>query len=156
SNPAAIGDRVWRDTNGNGIQDPTENVHDNVTLLIYRDGGLVVGSAAASGASNGNYLIGDLRPGDYTLAPRPVGTMMFAHLHSGTNATLDNDVDPATGTATVSLAPDQHRDDVDVGILPASSIQCHVFNDVNDDGVNNYASGDRVLWSGSPFIDADG
>ena len=38
SAPIEIGNRVWRDVNGNGIQDANENGIDSLTIELYRDG----------------------------------------------------------------------------------------------------------------------
>ncbi|MFN8492179.1 MAG: SdrD B-like domain-containing protein [Caldilineaceae bacterium] len=47
--PLEIGNRVWNDTNGNGIQDAGETGIDNVTVELYRNGVLVGTTTTANG-----------------------------------------------------------------------------------------------------------
>jgi len=50
--PIEIGNRVWRDTNGNGVQDPGENGIAGVTVRLYQ-GSTRVGTAVTD--ANGEY-----------------------------------------------------------------------------------------------------
>ncbi len=50
--PIEIGDRVWRDTNFNGVQDPGENPIAGVTVRLYQ-GSTLVGTAVTD--ANGEY-----------------------------------------------------------------------------------------------------
>ncbi len=54
--PLEIGNRVWRDTNGDGIQGPDEPGLDGVTVELYRDGQLVGTTVTAN---DGQYLFND-------------------------------------------------------------------------------------------------
>lgn len=54
--PLEIGNRVWRDTNGDGIQGPDEPGLDGVTIELYRDGQLVGTTVTAN---DGQYLFND-------------------------------------------------------------------------------------------------
>lgn len=54
--PLEIGNRVWRDTDGDGVQDPGETGLDGVTVELYRDGVLVGTTTTANG---GQYLFND-------------------------------------------------------------------------------------------------
>ncbi|HQZ83569.1 MAG TPA: SdrD B-like domain-containing protein [Pyrinomonadaceae bacterium] len=51
--PIEIGNRVWRDTNGNGVQDPGEPGIANVTVHLYDSNGVLVGTAVTD--PNGEY-----------------------------------------------------------------------------------------------------
>ncbi|MEZ4866465.1 MAG: SdrD B-like domain-containing protein [Caldilineaceae bacterium] len=51
--PLEIGNRVWQDTNGNGVQDPTEPGLDDVTVQLYNDGVLIGTTVTANG---GQYI----------------------------------------------------------------------------------------------------
>lgn len=53
--PLQLGNRVWTDTNSNGVQDPGENGIQNVTVDLYQ-GSTQVGTATTD--SNGNYYFG--------------------------------------------------------------------------------------------------
>ncbi len=54
--PLEIGNRVWRDEDGDGVQDPGEPGLDGVTVELYRDGVLVGTTTTANG---GQYLFND-------------------------------------------------------------------------------------------------
>ncbi|MEM7532304.1 MAG: SdrD B-like domain-containing protein [Chloroflexota bacterium] len=58
--PVEIGNRVWVDTNRNGIQDPSEGGISDVTVRLYDmdNSGALVGSAVTD--SGGNYVFGGL------------------------------------------------------------------------------------------------
>jgi hypothetical protein len=54
--PTEIGDRVWLDNNGNGIQDPEEPGIANLELSLYRDG-LLIGSTKSD--RHGKYVFNE-------------------------------------------------------------------------------------------------
>lgn len=54
--PLEIGNRVWRDTNGDGVQGPDESGIGGVTVELYRNGQLVGTTVTANG---GQYLFND-------------------------------------------------------------------------------------------------
>jgi hypothetical protein len=54
--PLEIGNRVWRDADGDGVQDPGEPGLDGVTVELYRDG-VLVGTVTTT--SGGQYLFND-------------------------------------------------------------------------------------------------
>ena len=54
--PLEIGNRVWRDVDGDGVQDPGEAGLDGVTVELYRDGVLV---GTVTTANGGQYLFND-------------------------------------------------------------------------------------------------
>ena len=61
--PASIGNRVWFDTDQDGIQDTGETGVANVKVELYDASGNVVGTLYTD--SNGNYNFTNLPPGDY-------------------------------------------------------------------------------------------
>jgi hypothetical protein len=63
--PASIGDRVWLDTNGDGIQDAGEPGVSNVLVTLYNSVGAPVRSTYTD--VNGNYLFTDVTPGTYSV-----------------------------------------------------------------------------------------
>lgn len=54
SAPTEIGNRVWRDTNGNGIQDANENGIPGVTVSLYAPNGTLISTAVTD--NDGAYL----------------------------------------------------------------------------------------------------
>ena len=71
--PGAIGDYVWEDVNGDGIQDVTEEGIGNVTLRLWQDvnGDGVIQpitdqlSATTTTDADGGYIFPNLPPGKY-------------------------------------------------------------------------------------------
>ncbi|MFY7965191.1 MAG: SdrD B-like domain-containing protein, partial [Chitinophagaceae bacterium] len=51
--PIEVGNRVWNDTDGDGIQDPGENPIAGVTVQLLNSGGTVIATATTD--ANGNY-----------------------------------------------------------------------------------------------------
>ncbi|MFJ9313861.1 Ig-like domain-containing protein, partial [Pimelobacter simplex] len=114
----SLGDRVWSDTDRNGIQDPGEPGLGGVTVELLDADGKVVGTTTT--AADGSYRFTDLPLGDYRIRVTPPDGRSFAPRGAGDDSAADSDIDPATGeSGTVSLTTDAPDDDtVDAGILP--------------------------------------
>ena len=67
--PIEIGNRVWLDEDGDGIQDPDESAISSVTVTLHDmdNGGAQVGSTTAD--ANGNYYFGGLSDTNMTSGP---------------------------------------------------------------------------------------
>jgi hypothetical protein len=63
--PAAIGDRVWFDTDRDGVQDVGERGVSGVTVQLLNASGAVVATAVTD--QQGNYLFENLPPGNYAV-----------------------------------------------------------------------------------------
>ncbi len=109
----SLGDTVWNDMNGNGIQDANEPGIPNVTVLLNAPG--VVQTATTD--SDGRFMFSDLPPTVYTVSINP--------------ATLPADLDKPThdldgvqtpNTTSVNLDPGQNRIDVDFGYQTPTAI----------------------------------
>jgi protocatechuate 3,4-dioxygenase beta subunit len=143
SQPASVGDKVWRDDNGNGIQDPNEPGVQNVLVKLFTCAGTYIGQFSTN--ANGGYQFINLTPGSYFLqfSNLPSG-FVFTGQDAGTDDSKDSDViDPATGnTACFDLAPGQNDPTRDAGIKPATgtgpaTIGDRVWFDSNQDGVQD-------------------
>ncbi len=127
----SIGDRVWEDLDGDGVQDPGEPGINGVTVqLVDPVTGDVIDTQVTSG--DGNYTFSNLPTGDYTIVVVPDG------LPSGSSQTFDLDgtLDHMT---TISLMPGETRDDVDFGYRQVGSIGDRVWMDLDGDGVQDAA-----------------
>ncbi|WP_071323248.1 SdrD B-like domain-containing protein [Janthinobacterium sp. 1_2014MBL_MicDiv] len=135
---AAIGDRVWCDTNGNGTQDAGEAGVGGVKVNLYNAQGAVVASATTD--ANGNYLFSNLVPGNYYLGFVPPAGYGFTKADIGGYAT-DSDVNPATGLTTTwaTLKSGETQLDWDAGLvkLNTASIGDRVWEDNNYNGVQD-------------------
>ncbi|MEZ5145347.1 MAG: SdrD B-like domain-containing protein [Acidimicrobiales bacterium] len=130
---ASIGDRVWNDANGNGLQDPGELGVSGVTVDLLDGSGNVLATTTTDGT--GAYQFADLVPGTYEVRfVAPAGTA-FALPNAGGDDTVDSDAAVATGrTGTFVLAGGQTKADVDAGLVTLSSLQALVFLDPNNNG----------------------
>ena len=96
-----LGDLVWEDTNGNGIQDLGEPGIGNVTVtLTGTDGfGDAITPIVSQTDETGMYMFGDLYPGDYIVTfGQPTGyeTTSKDDPSQFGDDTDDSDADPTT------------------------------------------------------------
>ncbi len=108
----SIGDFVWADTNGDGIQTSGElGLQGVVVVLTYPDGTTKTTTTDA----NGNYLFSNLGPGTYNVNfTSPVGATPSPAVQ-GTDVTKDSD--PIADNVTVVLTAGQNRTDIDAGFV---------------------------------------
>ncbi|MHA4871270.1 SdrD B-like domain-containing protein [Duganella sp. PWIR1] len=136
---ASVGDRVWLDTNKNGIQDSGEAGLGGVKVKLLDAAGNQVGASATTDA-NGNYLFSNLKPGTYTVvfdkASLPEG-MVFTTANQGTDDAKDSDVSAAGVSHTFTLASGQVDKSVDAGVLAAATIGDRVWIDKNGNGLQD-------------------
>jgi uncharacterized repeat protein (TIGR01451 family) len=113
-----IGDRVWDDSNQNGVQNGSEPGRDGVTvnLIDGTDGVTQLDTATTTGGGLYSFTV---NPGDYIIEIEPPAGTQLTTQGAGTDLTVDSDPDPATGqTATVTIGDDQTNDDIDAGLIP--------------------------------------
>ncbi|MGQ9910350.1 MAG: SdrD B-like domain-containing protein, partial [Candidatus Flexifilum sp.] len=134
---ATIGDRVWRDNNGNGIQDAGEPGLPGVTvnLIGTTTYGASVNRTTTTDAS-GNYLFTLVPPGTYQIEIVPLTPgYIVTPLNQGGDPAADSDIDPATNrTTTTVLTPGEDDRTWDAGLLPLPTIGDRVWYDNNGDG----------------------
>ena len=118
---AQIGDRVWHDIDGDGVQDGTE---PGLTGLAITLSGPVTATTVTG--DNGAYTFGHLAPGTYTVCVTPPANMMRQTFGPGNRTT------PNCGTATVAAG--NIRNDVDFGYQLYVSIGERVWDDRNGNG----------------------
>ncbi len=134
---ASIGDRVWRDTNNNGIQDTGELGVGGVQVRLYRPGSSVP-VATTTTNSSGIYTFTNLVPGDYYVEfSLPAGHRASLQNQGGDDS-RDSDADPVTRqTAATTLDPGENDPSWDFGIVPTASIGDRVWRDDNADGIQD-------------------
>jgi hypothetical protein len=115
--PASLGDRVWADLNGNGIQDPQEPGMPGIPVDLVRvNDGAVIRSTTTD--ASGHYRFENIGQGNYRLRFTPSAFYRPTLLSAGSDRSLDSDVDPASGqTAPFSLLPCETRMDLDAGLV---------------------------------------
>ncbi len=128
--PASIGDFIWIDLNGDGVQDAGEPGIPGVTITVTTmiNGSIVLYSTTTDAA--GAYTMVGLPFGDFTV------TVDTATVPSGLTATFDADGTGTVGTSIVTLDMANAADMVqDFGYQGPGAIGDLIWNDLNGDGI---------------------
>ncbi len=138
--PGSIGDRVWNDTDGDGIQDAGEVGVAGVTVVLLNAAGQPIATTTTD--AFGNYKFSNLLAGDYSVRITPPANYSLSAKTQGTDTNLDSDFDPITyTTGTVTLANGQNRTDIDAGLkftqTQPASVGDRVWLDTNGNGVQD-------------------
>ncbi len=138
--PVTIGDYVWVDANGNGVQDVGETGLAGVSVVLYRtNSGLGTLTAVATNisSSSGAYSFTGVAPGDFVVGFYPPEGWHYTVAYAGSDRNLDSDAGVNGLTAVFSLAPGQADQSIDAGFWQPATIGNQVWDDANNDGVLN-------------------
>ena len=168
---AALGDRVFSDVNGNGIDDEEPGV-PGVTVQLLRDGAPVFGVADQITDANGNYLFTKLPAGNYsvTFSNIPTGSSFTTKFAANSTTANDSNANPNGTTDSISLPTGVTNRTVDAGIRLAVRTYCLgdlLFDDLNGDGIRQsgepgvasqtvYAYNEAGSLAGQATTDASG
>ncbi|WP_162621924.1 SdrD B-like domain-containing protein [Microbacterium suaedae] len=139
----SLGDVVWLDSNGNGIQDDGEPPVPGVTVtLLDADGEPVEGVEPQITDENGTYSFAGLECGEYAVQFVDPEGRDFTTPNAGEDDAIDSDADENGITAPVVLGGERPNDDptVDAGLLPKAelcTIGDFVWVDGDGDGVQD-------------------
>lgn len=151
----SIGNFVWDDSNGNGIQDPGETGHQGISVHLLDGSGNVVNDPAHPGTpyvlltdSNGGYLFSGLLPGTYQVQFVLPANNSFTSQFSGGNPALDSNPD-FSGTVSVTLGASEANTTIDAGLLGAG---IHLEKSTNGQDADtppgpSVQIGDLITWS---------
>lgn len=129
-----IGDRVWNDYNGNGLQDTNEPGVPGVTVKLYTGGGSLAGTKTTDGS--GLYTFGSLAPGSFYVEFTLPAGFIFSPQDQGSDDARDSDPNPATGrTVTFTAAAGVNDPTRDAGLIQVASLGDTVWTDTNADGI---------------------
>jgi hypothetical protein len=135
----SIGDTVFRDNNGNGVQDGEPGVA-NVTVQLKDCSGNVLQSTTTN--SSGSYSFGSLSAGCYTVTVLLPGGFAYSPQDQGGNDDADSDVNPGNGTTgNINLGAGQNLTNVDAGLVPqgggTACIGDRTWRDNNANGIQD-------------------
>jgi len=142
--PIEIGDYVWHDTNGDGVQDDDEEGLEDVLVTLVIDGELHTDINTTT-QSDGSYLFDesyDLKPGhQYSIeVTRPDDTWYFTQANAQTGDD-SNDSDVDSEGKGVEQTPVMHSGDsnrtLDAGLFHLASVGDTIWLDSNLDGVQD-------------------
>jgi hypothetical protein len=136
----SAGDRVWKDSDGDGVQDSSEAGLNGVTVQLLNSGGTVIATQVTSG--NGNYLFSGLAAATYKVK------VVSSTLPSGYTQTYDFDGTGTAHTATFTLTAGQNRTDIDFGYRPAPTCTAGYFLDQFSSASFSNNNG-TLSWSGA-------
>ncbi|SEH06893.1 Serine-aspartate repeat-containing protein F precursor [Candidatus Venteria ishoeyi] len=146
-----MGDIVWDDngagggTAGDGIQNGSEAGVDGIMVTLLNSDGSATGKTDTT-ADGGQYGFTDLVPGDYIIQFSDLADGYgFSPMDAvGTEAT-DSDVNPAGANAgktnVFTLNGGDNNVDIDAGINNFASLGNLVWNDTNENGVQDAGEG---------------
>ncbi|HEX6838027.1 MAG TPA: SdrD B-like domain-containing protein, partial [Polyangia bacterium] len=162
---AALGDYVWFDRNGDGIQNeaPGDGVN-GVTVKLFADNGdgnpdpasdaLVATTVTADDVNGrpGYYLFDGLIPGVHYFVQfvKPASASAFTTANAGGDDTIDSDARVADGvTSEVVLAPDEVNRTIDAGLISPFlttngplALGDQVWLDTNNNGIYEPQNGE--------------
>ncbi|HLO87666.1 MAG TPA: SdrD B-like domain-containing protein, partial [Nostocaceae cyanobacterium] len=141
---ASVGDFVWEDKNGNGIQDAGESgiAGVNVTLTGAGADG-VIGTADDTSVTTttdaaGQYSFSGLTPGNYQVTFNQPTGYNFTTQNTGGDDAVDSDADATTGKSqTFTLISGETNTTIDAGLYKPASVGDFVWEDKNVNGVQD-------------------
>ena len=158
----SVGDRVWNDVDGDGIQDAGEpGLPGQYVQLVGAgaDDEFATGDDTSIGQStdsNGEYSLTGVAPGRYQVWMNMIPYQRYlSQPHQGSDPTLDSDIDPATSrSAPFTVALGESSVDLDIGVQSGATIGGRLFDDL--DGSATESAGDaglpyksvNVWWAG--------
>ena len=129
--PASVGDFVWEDTNGNGIQDDGEPPVPNTTVRVNGPNGE---EHTTSTDEDGKWSVDGLTPGvEYTVEFTPPAGYQVTKTEQGE----DRGKDSNPQSSKVTLEPGENNTSYDLGLVKAASVGDRVWLDSNNNGVQD-------------------
>lgn len=127
----ALGDFVWNDVNGNGIQDAGEAGISGVTVTVTYPGG---STATTTTNASGAYSFTNLAPGTYSVSfATPSG---YVASPSNKGADDSKDSDPVSGVVSgIVLTAGQTNNTIDAGFYQPAALGDYVWYDRNGNGI---------------------
>lgn len=144
--PIEIGDRVWLDNDGDGIQDPSEPGLAGVTVHLYQ-GGNPTPVATTTTDANGSYLFTNLLPNTaYTVCldnaadatgTGPLAGKVLTVESQGSDGRLDSNGAFVNGFPCISFTtggPGANDHTLDIGFVTPGELFGYVYVDRNHNG----------------------
>lgn len=128
---STISGQLWTECDGNGQQESTENVAENVEIQLYKKG-ILEGSTFTD--SLGKYTFDKVYPGEYLL--KIISNSKISKFSTASNNSVKNDF-KTNGTLLVNILPGEDIIDLDGAINPDVKITFQVYFDENKNDVKD-------------------
>ncbi len=135
---AEVGDYVWTDLNGNGVQNAGEPGLEGVRVDLYDEFDNYIRTEFSN--AQGEYLFEDVQPGNYYLVFVAPSQYTVSEAYQGGDDTNDSDVMEviAPGATNIfNLSPGEADMDIDAGFYIPSRIGDFVWDDLNKNGIQD-------------------
>ena len=117
--PFNIGDTVWNDLNGNGIQDQGEPGIAGVTVNLLDANGVVIKGKTTTTDANGKYFFNVDNGSYYVQVVKPAG-YSFTKSFAGTDTTTDSNFNTTTGISDAVVINKASDLTIDAGLIAPS------------------------------------
>jgi serine-aspartate repeat-containing protein C/D/E len=128
---AVIGDRVWEDTNANGVQDAGEAGIAGVTVQLKDANGNPVATTTTDGSGNYSFTVD---PGTYTVSVATPAGYRVSESDMGPSDATDSDIDDFGNSAPVTVVAGETNTTVDAGLFRSAELGDRVWLDTNGNG----------------------
>ena len=131
---ASVGDYVWKDTNGNGVQEAGEEPMYGISVSLFKSDSTPMGSTTTD--ASGHYSFTSLPPGDYYLTFQAPAGYSFTQDNQGSDC-LDSDAGVDGKTAAFTLTSGENDLCLDAGLTQKASIGDLAWEDLNNNGIQD-------------------
>ncbi len=115
---AQIGDKVWEDLDGNGLQDANEPGIDSILVELYACDNLDSPIATTFSNANGDYFFSELPAGNYIIKFQLPPFLNYTTKDQGNNDEIDSDVGDDGFTDCFAIGATDTILSVDAGFVP--------------------------------------
>lgn len=139
---ARIGNYVWIDTNGDGLQnEAAANGLNGITVELYQNdtnNKIDTTTTKSVGGATGYYYFENLDAGNYYVKVVESGNYHRTLQTQGADTDIDSNVDQATGfSSLITLTDGQENYSIDAGLYSYATIGDYVWVDKDYDGVQD-------------------
>lgn len=136
---ADIGDKVWYDYDGDGIQgtDPNEYGLGDISVTLYEGINRTIVQSVTTD-EDGNYAFTRIPAGNYYLVFASLNNFLIPVWPGRSpNESVDSDISMNGQTAQFTLTGGEDISSMDAGFVLPAELEVNFWNDLNQDGIRN-------------------
>jgi|GEM_PF-1557531 protocatechuate 3,4-dioxygenase beta subunit len=141
---SSIGNYVWEDMNGNGLQDFGEPGLNEITIKLYKQNGEIMGAVQTEtdpiSLRSGYYLFNGVPAGTYYIEVDLPQNYFLSEPHIGNDPEKDSDITHENGgytSSSIQLGVDDYNNSIDIGLYQLGQIGDFIWEDLNSNGVQD-------------------